>query len=732
MRRVVPASEAGSASAYVQRGLVIFAVLWQVAWSATEIVPRALDIGGAAIIVSCATAVTWLFLVSTLWGPRWWRRFMSLAIVLDLATLAIAAVTLSVVPVEAGTWPIGTIAAVRAAVFATIVLTTGPGLVIAATISVASVVTLIAGPASVGFDDAILQTLYAVALSLGAAALTRGMRRLAARTDEAHRRLADEHTSSLVRADVERSTVGHERRLHDQVLNSLAAIGRGALSDTASIRERCRESATSLRLLVAESPLTRSDTHQVVHEALTTLPAGWTVHRHYDQEQFALVPDDVSAAFAAATAEAIRNAARHSGGSVLTVSTRQDGPTHIVQIDDDGHGLTDDAVAGLGMARSIRGAMVGCGGSATWRTSPRGGVRVELRWTPSSEAGGDSVVTLAADAMRVLPAIGPPFLLAFLGYGVLVVAAGWPYYPQPQWAGLWLAIAVAAAPFAGAVPRVARWVGLTGGPSWSWRVVVGMAISSLAAFAVVRLEVLAVAGAEMPVWVTWSSEVAVGLLFMTVLLGPPWTLAPVLVVWVLAQGGGLAELIQPGAVMLMIAAVFAWSMRRRARDYAQTNAQLLNERARNEAAALDEQRRRQRFDSLATYTAVLLDGISDGSLDPHDVDVRQRCLLEERVARSLVRVDREEGAIESLLHDVVVRGRERGVFVDADVLGAGSAPWGIPRLDTVRAEVIDMLSTRLPPGALVRFTAGWEDDRVVVRLLAELDGEEHLWEWEVR
>ena len=236
----------------------------------------------------------------------------------------------------------------------------------------------------------------------------------------------------------------------------------------------------------------------------------------------------------------------------------------------------------------------------------------------------------------------------------------------------------------------------------------------------------------MPVWVTWSSEVAVGLLFMTVLLGPPWTLAPVLVVWVLAQGGGLAELIQPGAVMLMIAAVFAWSMRRRARDYAQTSAQLLNERARNEAAALDEQRRRQRFDSLATYTAVLLDGISDGSLDPHDVDVRQRCLLEERVARSLVRVDREEGAIESLLHDVVVRGRERGVFVDADVLGAGSAPWGIPPLDTVRAEVIDVLSTRLPPGALVRFTAGWEDDRVVVRLLAELDGEEHLWEWEVR
>ncbi|MEK9809496.1 MAG: hypothetical protein VW362_03560, partial [Candidatus Nanopelagicales bacterium] len=168
----------------------------------------------------------------------------------------------------------------------------------------------------------------------------------------------------------------------------------------------------------------------------------------------------------------------------------------------------------------------------------------------------------------------------------------------------------------------------------------------------------------MPVWVTWSSEVAVSLLFMTVVLGPPWAIAPVLVVWVVAQGGGLSELLQPGSIMLIIAAIFALSMRRRARDYARAIAQLVRERARSEAVSVDARRRRERFELLATYTADLLDQISDGRLDPQDPLVRERCLLEERVARSLVRVDREDGSIESVLHEVVVAGRNRGIYID--------------------------------------------------------------------
>ncbi|MEK9737493.1 MAG: hypothetical protein VW239_09250, partial [Candidatus Nanopelagicales bacterium] len=133
---------------------------------------------------------------------------------------------------------------------------------------------------------------------------------------------------------------------------------------------------------------------------------------------------------------------------------------------------------------------------------------------------------------------------------------------------------------------------------------------------------------------------------------------------------------------------------------------------------------------LATYTADLLDQISDGRLDPQDPLVRERCLLEERVARSLVRVDREDGSIESVLHEVVVAGRNRGIYIDADVVGLSSGPGIVDGFEGLRSGVLTLVESELPMGARARVTGGWEEGRAVVRVLAELDGQENLWEWE--
>jgi signal transduction histidine kinase len=727
----IPAPAAGTASAYVQRGLVIFAVLWQVAWTATDILPRSIALGNGVLLISAGTFATWMFLVSTVWGPHTWRRHRNLAIALDLLTLCLGAVALSITVTDPVGWPLGTIATVRAAVFAAIVLLPRQGLLVVGAISVASATALVLGPAGISLGNAILETLYAVALALGAAALAHAVRRLAADVDQAHRRVSDAETGRLVREEVARSTIEHERRLHDQVLNTLAAIARGALTDTASIRARCAEAAASLHALVSEARPTRGESRLSFDAAVGALPTSWRVRTEGDAETFAALPEVVYAGFAAAAAEAIRNAIRHSSGSELSINAERQGQTWSVVIDDNGVGVPADVVPGIGMTRSIRGAMVECGGDAEWATSPQGGTRVTLTWTrPEDGAVQDSSSVLAADAVGVLPAIGPPFLASFLAYGVIVVVAGWSFYPEPKWAALWLALAIATAPFVGAVPRLSRVVGLTGGPDWSWRVVAGIALASSTAFGIIRLEELAVEGAAMPVWVTWSSEVAVSLLFMTVVLGPPWAIAPVLVVWVVAQGGGLSELLQPGSIMLIIAAIFALSMRRRARDYARAIAQLVIERARSEAVSVDARRRRERFELLATYTADLLDQISDGRLDPQDPLVRERCLLEERVARSLVRVDREDGSIESVLHEVVVAGRNRGIYIDADVVGLSSGPGIVDGFEGLRSGVLTLVESELPMGARARVTGGWEEGRAVVRVLAELDGQENLWEWE--
>ncbi|MEK9809495.1 MAG: hypothetical protein VW362_03555, partial [Candidatus Nanopelagicales bacterium] len=50
--------------------------------------------------------------------------------------------------------------------------------------------------------------------------------------------------------------------------------------------------------------------------------------------------------------------------------------------------------------------------------------------------------------------------------------------------------------------------------------------------------------------------------------------------------------------------------------------------------------------------------------------------------------------------------------------------------EALRSGVLTLVESELPMGARARVTGGWEEGRAVVRVLAELDGQENLWEWE--
>jgi hypothetical protein len=250
---------------------------------------------------------------------------------------------------------------------------------------------------------------------------------------------------------------------------------------------------------------------------------------------------------------------------------------------------------------------------------------------------------------------------------------------------------------------------------------------------ILRMEILAVGAANPPIWVTWSSEVALSLLFVAILLGPWWTVIPVLAMWVYAQGGGLIELIQPGTFMLLIAALFAASMRRRARDYALARQAVIAERALAEADEIDRVRREQRFAPLVQSAGTLLTALSTEVIDLEAPETRAACLREERVARSIVRIDREAGDVEALVNDVVVWARARGRFIDAEIVGdltalhaAALRPGDLGR---VRSQLEKVLMEDVPAGGALRLTCGWEDDDVVVRLLASEGDGESLWEW---
>jgi len=724
----VPSPAPGTGAAYVERGLVTFAVLWQAAWTLTDVLPRTVQVGSPVLALEGMAALAWIAVVATLWGPSSWRRFRARALSVDLAVLTVAAVGLSAVAPGAQEWPLGIIATVRAAVFGVLVLWPAPGFVLAASTALVSGVILWWRPGGLNAVDATLETLYPLALATGALVLARALRRAGSAMDAAYRQLADEDRRRIVQESVARATADHERQIHDQVLNTLAAVARGTTADPARLRSRCGEAAQALRMLALSAPATRVESSTIFEEAVDALGSDWHVEVDIAGEAFADVPPDVVAAFATASAEAVRNAGRHSGGDHLVITAERQPDRLTISVEDNGRGPEGWGPARLGITRSMRQAMAEQSGTVEWVRGDGGGTRVVLtaEW-PMARAG--AISGLEPDAASVLQRIGAPFLLTFLSYGAVVVVAGWRFYPAPQWAALWLAVAIVAAPAVGAVPAVARRFGLTGGPTWTVRSWLGIAVALAAAFCVVRLETWAVGGAAMPVWVTWSSEVAVALLFSAILIGPPWTVAPALIAWVLAQDGGLLELLQPGSIMLMIGAVFAVSMRRRARDLAVTSAAISAEQARAAAAQRDLQQRRERFAVLGTYAEPLLQDICDGRVDVTDPEVAERCLLEERVARSVVRVDCNAGPVESLLHEAVVIARARDLYVDADLVGDTIPMAGGADLEVLRSDMLAVIAAWEQPGAQARLTGGWEDGRPVFRLLAQWEGDEDLWEW---
>lgn len=733
----MPVVVRGSATAYVERGLAIFAILWQVAWSLTDIAPRVIATGDSLLVgVLGLTTLTWLALAATIWGPTSWRRQRALAIVADIALLGVAAAVYSFVVPEADAWPLGTIAAVRACVVATLLLRPAPGGVVAAVIAATTGVIAIVGPPDIGPVDALLETLYAVALAVGASVLANGLRRSGRRLDRAHLALAEEEAGRLAREEVARATADHERRIHDQVLNTLAAISRGGLPDPVATRRRCADAARSLRALVSAGGDGQTDAWAEVRAEIDALPRGWAVDIDDVETVMRDCPAGAASAVASAVAEAVRNAGRHAQGTRLRVDVHRDGSAWRMVVDDDGQGIPADAPVGLGMTRSMADPVAAQGGRVAWTRSPWGGTRVEITWqTPRAAPASEAVRAVEADTVQVLPQIGPPFLLTFLGYGLLVVLAGWPSYDEPLWALGWFALAVAIAPFVGGVPAWAARLGLTGGPTWDWRVIFGIALAMASTPIILRMEITAVGAADPPVWVTWSSEVALSLLFVAILLGPWWTVIPVLAMWVYAQDGGLIELVQPGTFMLLIAALFAASMRRRAREYAVAREAVIAERARAEADEIDRTRRAERFSPLVQSAGALLSDLSMGHLDLDAPQTREACLREERVARSLVRVDRDAGPAEALVSDIVVWARAHDRFVDAEIVGDPDrlhvTPEMLSEFEPVRASLERTLLAEVPQGATVRLTCGWEDDGVVVRLLARDGDEDALWEWVV-
>lgn len=184
----------------------------------------------------------------------------------------------------------------------------------------------------------------------------------------------------------EREQARLDALVHDEVIATLyyASLGKPELA--ASVRKQAGNALANLARLRepddGSEPALTGEFVSRVRSVVTELDDSIGVRVRGTGS--GLAPQEVAAAFAEATSEAIRNSLEHAGSHIVARSVTVDiGPETItIEIVDDGAGF-DPAVVPedrLGIAVSIRGRLAGVGGEADIESTRATGTRVTLRW----------------------------------------------------------------------------------------------------------------------------------------------------------------------------------------------------------------------------------------------------------------------------------------------------------------------------------------------------------------
>lgn len=235
-------------------------------------------------------------------------------------------------------------------------------------------------------DDVATVTMIQAAVLLAGMVTRSALRRAAVNQDALRDRLAHALAADRVAAATRLDRREQERRLHDTVLSTLAAIARSSLTDSERLRDRCAADARYLRTLQRRAPGTpgrRPDLAEQLHTLARdrTVP-GFRVDVAVEPERVGRpLPDEVVDALTRAASEGVANAARHSGAHAVEIRVRSGDGGVTVEVLDRGCGA-DRAQGGdrLGVRRSIVERMTDAGGRAEVRHVPGAGTRVVLTW----------------------------------------------------------------------------------------------------------------------------------------------------------------------------------------------------------------------------------------------------------------------------------------------------------------------------------------------------------------
>ncbi|WP_156887541.1 sensor histidine kinase [Propionicicella superfundia] len=232
-------------------------------------------------------------------------------------------------------------------------------------------------------QESLVLLAQAVGWSLALGVGHRAAEQLDASTDRA----AAIAEQTAIRASMRREQRILDALLHDRVMTTLAAAGRGTIS-TDRIAEMAAGARDALRSYDNGDPaeqLTGPETVELITRLVADASVNATVH--VTCEPGVSVPHHVGLALARAAQEGVRNAVRHASAAHIAVTGVVGGDERTVEVrltvSDDGVGFDPSEVPErrLGVRLAVQERMNSVGGSAVVTSRPGEGTTVRLTWT---------------------------------------------------------------------------------------------------------------------------------------------------------------------------------------------------------------------------------------------------------------------------------------------------------------------------------------------------------------
>lgn len=596
---------AGSALERVRRGQVLVAVTGVALWLG-GLIPGM--VGESRAVLGCLLLVV---LAAGLALARVRHAAVVLTGTLTATAVAVLAITRALevgAPLAAGWFDAAAVSVLAVATLRRALMgVVGVGLVALASWAVLVVTTPVAG----GWRTAVAWPVASVAIgvaAVGLAAIVRaGARRLDDAVSSGRRAFSEEELQQAERSRFEETA----RLLHDTVVNTLTALGRGVSpEDRAAVRLRCVQDLDLLDSSLPEEPedppvgLAESVRRRAVALGLSLTLAG-------SPDSLAQITGARARAVSGAISESLLNCAKHSGVREVEVRVTDAPGGVVVEVIDEGRGWDGEPTEGHGVQESIVDRCRAADIAVEIDSRMARGTNVTMRVDTGDDEVSEELFRTESRIMTGLVALA---LLADMGIRTLLSTG---LVPPP---GSW-------------IPFLLLTIAMVW--PWSrWSASRGFGFVAPAALTVVGLPVVLLlpapqAGAVS--WMWWGSVAAIAIFLALVSMNASawWVWSAYLLQMVgryIADGG--TDLLFPDAIVVGLgAAVTLWIRRRVLQLMTETNLVAHRRDATRALLLREESEQRESIHRLRRASAAArppLERIADGTRDGHEEDVRRQ------------------------------------------------------------------------------------------------------------